>query len=143
MPIPDLDTDGFLPPGVHDCTLDEMGARFGVFQGSDRRCRLFERLKSFVAEARSTGFVVAIVVNGSFVTSRPDPNDIDLILVLPDEAVLHDELRPFEYNVVSKRMPRRRFGFDVFLAVEGKPEFFNRVAFFQMIRDEPARQKAC
>ncbi len=51
MAIPSLDSEGFLPVGVHDCTLDEIGARFGTFQRSDRRPQLFARLQAFVAEA--------------------------------------------------------------------------------------------
>jgi hypothetical protein len=42
MPIPDFTPDGFLPPGVHDCTLDELRVRFGVFRSNDRRPRLYE-----------------------------------------------------------------------------------------------------
>jgi hypothetical protein len=44
MPIPDLDQGGFLPPGVHDCSLEEIGERFARFQVSDRRMRLFDKL---------------------------------------------------------------------------------------------------
>jgi hypothetical protein len=31
-----------LPEGIHDCTLDEIGARFGRFQTTDRRVHLFK-----------------------------------------------------------------------------------------------------
>jgi len=46
MPIPDLNEDGLLSEGVHDCTLDEIGARFGRFQVTDRRIQLFENTPS-------------------------------------------------------------------------------------------------
>ena len=29
MPIPDLSPDGYLPPGIHACTLEEIRERFG------------------------------------------------------------------------------------------------------------------
>ena len=78
MPIPALDPDGFLPVGVHDGTLDELKARFGSFQGSDRRPQLWARFVEFVNETRAVGLVRALLVDGSFVTAKPDPNDIDL-----------------------------------------------------------------
>jgi len=44
MPIPELDARGLLPEGIHPCSMSEIAQRFGRFQRSDRRCRLFERL---------------------------------------------------------------------------------------------------
>jgi hypothetical protein len=32
MPIPPLDEDGLLPEGIHECSLEEIRARFGSFQ---------------------------------------------------------------------------------------------------------------
>jgi hypothetical protein len=73
MPIPGLNDAGLLPPGVHDCTLDELRQRFGVFQTTDRRPKLFDKLQQLVQEAWATGFVAEIIVDGSFVTAKPDP----------------------------------------------------------------------
>src|SRR5688572_16803624 len=98
MAIPALTAEGYLPEGVHDCTLDELRGRFGQFQGSDARCRWFDRLQSFVRDAAATGFVNSIIVNGSFVTSKDIPNDIDLVLVLKRGHDFSALLRPFEYN---------------------------------------------
>jgi len=82
MPIPALDQYGLLPDGIHDCTLEEAAGRFGTFQGSDRRPRLWARFMAFVREAKACGLVEAVLVNGSFVTAEPRPNDIDLVLAL-------------------------------------------------------------
>jgi hypothetical protein len=119
MPIPALTSDGFLPEGIHDCTLDELRARFGQFQRTDWRPRLFERFEAFVREARRTGFVVAIIVDGSFVTNIDAPNDIDVILVLRADHDFDAELRPFEYNIVSRPQARRVHGIDLLVAREG------------------------
>jgi hypothetical protein len=70
MPIPALTTDGFLPEGIHDCSLAELQERFGHFQRNDVRPRLFERLSKFIQQAVATGLVTSIIVDGSFVTSR-------------------------------------------------------------------------
>ncbi len=45
MPIPPLDDLGFLPEGVHACSLDEVEERFGCFQTVDRRIYLFGKVR--------------------------------------------------------------------------------------------------
>src|SRR4051812_22441896 len=98
MPIPSLTPAGMLPEGVHDCSLVEIAERFGRFQQSDRRCRLFERLDSYIREAKASGVVKAIIVDGSFVTDKDAPSDIDLIIVSLAQGQLPAVLRPAEYN---------------------------------------------
>ena len=101
MPIPGFDDAGFLPSGVHDCTLDEVRQALGVFQTTDRRPKLYDKLQALVQQAWATGLVAEIIIDGSFVTAKPDPNDIDLILVLDAGHDFTAELLPFEYNVLS------------------------------------------
>jgi len=79
--IPPLNEYGCLPEGIHDCTKDEVAARFGVFQTSDRRAQLWARFAEFMRELTICDFMEAVLVDGSFVTGTPEPNDIDLVLV--------------------------------------------------------------
>ena len=141
MPIPDLNDHGFLPSGIHDCSLEDIGARFGTFQSTDRRPRLYRQLQVFVEEARSTNLLVAIIVNGSFVTNKPDPGDIDLILVLPNDYDVSADLRPVEYSILSKRRVRRRYGFDILVARENAHEYEQYVGYFQEVRGQPSVRK--
>jgi len=137
MPIPALDDRGFLPLGIHDCTLDEIKGTFGRFHHSDRRPQLFAKLQLFVGEARAAGLVRRILVDGSFVTSKPEPNDIDLILIVDSHHDFAADLLPTQYNVVSKRCVYRRFGFDLLVARENSLEYIRWADFFQQIRLEP------
>jgi uncharacterized protein DUF6932 len=141
VPIPDLDPSGLLPPGLHPCTLVEVAERFGRFNRTDRRVHLARKLEEYFGEIRATGMAAWIVVNGSFVTEKPDPEDIDLILVLPREHDLGAQLRPFEYNALSRRRVRKRHGFDVFVAREGSAEFAEYLAFFEQVKHQPGRRK--
>ncbi|MGH9935029.1 MAG: DUF6932 family protein, partial [Blastocatellia bacterium] len=97
MPIPELNEDGLLPEGVHDCTLDEIGVRFGRFQVTDRRIQLFEKLRLLVEEERQAGLAIEMIVDGSFVTDKLEPGDIDLLIVLPPDYNREGELAPFRY----------------------------------------------
>ena len=49
----------------------------------------------------------ALVINGSFVTAKPHPNDIDLIVVLPAGHDFRADLGVSEYNVVDRSRVRR------------------------------------
>jgi len=141
MAIPGLDDAGLLPPGVHDCTLDEVRRSFGVFRTTDRRPTLYDKLQALVQEAWATGLVAEIIIDGSFVTAKPDPNDIDLILVLNAGHDFTAELRPFEYNVLSRRQARKIYGFDLLVAMHASAVYAEYVAFFAQVRGETSRRK--
>lgn len=141
MPIPPFTGNGFLPEGVHVCTLEEFRLRFGVFQGSDRRVRLFNRLEQFVTDLRKSGLFQAVVVDGSFVTTKSAPHDIDLIVALPPDHNWFADLNPADYNLVSRRAIRRRFAFDVLLAADGDAEYKGYVEFFSRVREDGSIRK--
>jgi hypothetical protein len=141
MPIPALEHDGLLPAGIHDCSLDELRAVFGAFQGNDQRPRLFARLEAFITDVRASGLVRYVLVDGSFVTSKPDPNDIDLILVVKAGHDFGADLQPSQYNVISKIRVRKRFGFDMVAVREETLEFDEAATFFQQVRYQPAMKR--
>ena len=78
MAIPPLNEHGWLPEGIHDCTLEEAAARFGGFQRSDRRPQLWARCVEFVREAQANGLIDAVIVDGSFVTAEPLPGSAEI-----------------------------------------------------------------
>lgn len=82
MSLPPFDTSGDLPPGVHAITLREALARFGV--GSAQRKAVALRLDRIYQLARTTGHLARFVVFGSFVTDKPEPNDVDVFLLMED-----------------------------------------------------------
>ena len=129
MPIPEFNETGLLPPGVHVCTLEEVKSRFGSFHGNDRRPNLFNSLLKLLADVRRADLFVAVVLDGSFVTAVSAPNDIDLILVLRRAHDWSRDPAAHEYNVLSRRRLRRRFGFDVFLAVDHDMDYDGIVEF--------------
>lgn len=75
-----------------------------------------------------------MLIDGSFVMPMVDePNDIDLVLVLPTDWDATADLRPFKYNLVSKKRVRQQYQFDTFVTRSGNVdeakwvEFFGRV----------------
>src|SRR6266536_712743 len=141
MPIPAFNEHGFLPEGIHACTVEEVASRFGSFQGSDRRPNLWARFRDFMREIRASGVGLAIVINGSFATSKPAPNDIDLILALPASHDFGRDLSPVEYNVLSSQRVRRRHGLDLLVAPDDSDQYRRYVRLFQQVRWVPAQTK--
>jgi hypothetical protein len=139
--IPPFNENGCLPEGIYDCTIDEAAERFGAFQSSNQRPRLWDRFRDFVREAKACGLVDAVLVDGSFVTAKADPNDIDLVLVVSADHDFATDFQPSEYNVLSKRRVNRRFGFDLLVARAVSEEYHRYAAFFQQVRLEPGRKK--
>jgi len=108
--IPRINEHGCLPEGIYDRTMEELATRFGVFLTSDRRPKLWVRFTQFMREAKACGLVEAVLVDGSFVTARPEPVDLDLVLVVPANHDFSADFQPSEYDVLSKRQVHRRFG---------------------------------
>src|SRR5882724_10760907 len=141
MSIPALTPAGLLLPGVYDCTLAEVRERFGMFQESDQRPRLFARLEELFLTMQRSGTFESMVVDGSFVTIKARPHDVDLIAVLLPGHDFERDLPISEYALVSRAMLHRRFGFDVLVVERGSHLYNTYLEFFSRVRDNPDVRK--
>ena len=76
--LPAFDEFGLLPPGIHKCTVSELIERFG--SGSGERIVEMSELSQFIEAARIAG-ARRLLVNGSFVTNKLAPNDVDVVIL--------------------------------------------------------------
>lgn len=76
--LPPFDDVGNLPPGIHPCTVAELVERFG--SGSEERETEISELLHFIEAAKAAG-VRRLLVNGSFVTGKLAPNDVDIVFL--------------------------------------------------------------
>lgn len=92
--IPPFNDDGYLPPGIHSATLDEITERFG--SKSEMRRVQMESIH-WLMDLASRANVKRIVLNGSFVTEEYEPNDVDCVLLVewdqPPDTELELELK--------------------------------------------------
>ena len=72
--------------GVHRATLQEVAERFG--SDTPQRRRVFLRLERLCSLARGTGHLARLIVFGSFVTAKSEPNDVDVFLLMDDGFVV-------------------------------------------------------
>jgi hypothetical protein len=76
--LPAFDDAGNLPSRIHVCSVEELVARFGT--GSDERDAQISELLHFIEAAKAAG-VRRLLANGSFVTGRLAPNDVDVVFL--------------------------------------------------------------
>jgi hypothetical protein len=71
--IPDLDTDGNLPPGIHHATWTEIVTRYAT---STRRRELLDGLLDALRSLKAAHCKIAYI-DGSLITAKEHPGDFD------------------------------------------------------------------
>jgi predicted nucleotidyltransferase len=86
----------------------------------NHRHALLDGLRRFVDASRNVAGVRRIALVGSIVTAKPDPKDIDVLVVVADEA----DLAPLALHARRLQGHAQSFnrGADVFLASEAPPQ---------------------
>ena len=81
MPIPTFDRFGLLPGGVHECTIEEVEVNLAW---NDERRRLTALLQEFIAVELTPRVTVVppVVLDGSYVSQKASPSNINLVLEL-------------------------------------------------------------
>ena len=109
--IPDLDTDGNLPPGIHRATWTEIVTRYAT---STHRRELLDGLLDALRSLKTAGCHTAYL-DGSFVTAEEHPGDFDVCWepagVVPDR--LDPELQDFSDGLAAQKA---RYGGELYPA---------------------------
>jgi hypothetical protein len=109
-----------LPPGFRQYQLSELHATFvAPFMESVRRPMLLAGLVMFIAELKALAIEGELWFDGSFVTEKCDPDDIDLVVIL-DSASL-ENLTPEQQQTVRhlfhQPSSKAKYNCDVYCAL--------------------------
>lgn len=85
--------------------------------------------------------VELLLLDGSFVTATPAPNDIDVVVVVFATHDFAADLDPQQHNILAQRQVRRRFGLDIVVVKNGTDNLAQAVAFFTQVRQRPGLRK--
>lgn len=104
--------------GPHNFTLDEL-ERIAVasFPSSVRRRRLMNNLRHWISAWLPLLRSCEIFIDGSFLTSKPNPNDIDMYLSFERSAFhgLHSEqVNELTEQLLKRAQIKEAFGLDVY-----------------------------
>jgi hypothetical protein len=126
--LPRHETDGTLPAGIHDATWAEFVNRFGV---NPRRMVLLTTLRVVLDHIAAAG-CAEVLIGGSFVTTKAQPGDVDLLWDVQTVTSL-DLLHPMFRGPAGIEEIWARFGchlFPTYLREERSglpfPEFFQQ-----------------
>lgn len=134
--IPDIRDDGYLPEGLHMATEAAVMFRFGASTNPRRRLAL--RLRRWIELSRAVS-AQRLFVDGSFVTVKPEPNDVDAVVWLPEdfaERVSRGDLEAVELEtMLLTRRPEEIF------AAEDRRDWDDWIEFFGRTREPDGRRK--
>jgi hypothetical protein len=135
MPIPPFNKDGLLPPGIHSAAMLEVERRLGF--SPKRRTMIENGLKPVVQELRGLGFS-EVYLDGTFVSAKPSPDDID--------GYLHTRLDSKTLDAIVQRQEtwRTRYQLDFYPAYEdlkGESSVEYWQSWFGHTDDEPPKEK--
>lgn len=128
--------DGYLPEGLYLASVAAAMFRFG--SSTPRRRRLALRLRRWVELTRLVGGR-RLLVDGSFVTAKDEPNDIDAVVLLPADFERQVE-RSIEAALELEEMLLTRRPEEI-LAAEDEADWSEWVEFFSRTRESDGRRK--
>lgn len=137
--LPKFTKEGFLPQGIWDCEIEAFISRFAIFQKTDRRVLLFSKLEELLAEISKIDFIKEVIIDGSYVTQKDAPNDIDIILVL-DEKAEKTDIPFWAANILDVKQLKRKYSFDVKVVIFNSLSYFEYLDFFQNVRQSNLRK---
>lgn len=113
-----------LDPGLHRCdfaTLKRVCVE--AFSGWARRQKIFNGLVQFCTGLRSVGIPFEVWVDGSLLTEKPMPNDVDVVVFAQktDVNALDAEKRRLLYTLLSREETRLRYETDVYFVEQPCP----------------------
>lgn len=114
--LPPLNASGDLPAGVHKAGWTDIERRFG--SGSAARLRAMATLRHLHELAGRTGFLRNFYVFGSFVSSAPEPRDVDVVLVMDGKFRIEDCPRESR-TLFSHADAEARYGASIFWLRQG------------------------
>ncbi len=134
--LPYFRPDGYLPEGMFIATEAEVTFRFGT--ATRQRRQLVLRVRRWIDLARRIG-APRLFIDGSFVTAKLEPNDVDAVVLLPYDfedqiATNVDAATEFEEMLVTRR-PEEIF------AAEDEADWNEWVEFFSRTREIDGRRK--
>jgi len=134
--IPAFRPDGYLPEGLHTADEGEVTFRFGSL--NPRRRRLVLRLRLWISLAREVG-ARRFLLDGSFVTAKPNPEDIDAVLLVPVDFQNQVE-RGIDAAIQLEQMFLTRRPEELF-AAEDEVDWDEWFEFFSRTREFDGRRK--
>ena len=104
--------------GFHEIDLDSMNEIFvEPFEENERRKYLTDRFRDYLEKFSELDLKVEIWIDGSYSTYKPQPGDMDILIVFDTNEVnnLPVEKRPLLQELFNRDLSKMRYSIDVLL----------------------------
>lgn len=121
-----------LPEGLHSKVLDDLQSLcVDAFPLSSSRPRLMNGLRTLVRNLAGTGVHADLWVDGSFVTAKLNPEDIDVVLCFGDQEELTETQHQFlrrlrSQSTTQANYARLHYGCDFYVAPQSGRAYWLR-----------------
>lgn len=136
MPIPNFNQHGVLPEGIYVCTLKEIRERFCSIDDKEIRCTLFKKLESYVKELKKYNIPCELIVDGSFVTNKIEPSDIDLLIAVPFDWE-PKECENDCFMLINDDYVKIKYNFNLFSTFIDTDSFDSTIDFYKQVKEKP------
>lgn len=119
-----MEFEPLLQPGIHDITKSDLSNHFvSPFANQEKRIQLIERFNYLIEKVELIGIPFEIWINGSFVTKKEEPNDIDIAFFYdPVEAnSLPTDKKIILEEVANSSFSKYRYNCDVYFIPNDNP----------------------
>jgi len=131
------DFPSLLPPGMHSMTLQALHSlAVAPFPEDARRSELFQKLSIWANALRAAGVNGKLWLDGSFLTEKTHPGDIDCVLWNPywtDPAAATDQVQQQVARLLDHASAEALFNLDFYLETPASDQLFHREAYWRGI----------
>lgn len=106
-----------LRPGIHSMTLDMIRETFASpLPEATERLRMFSKFDQFIFRLRQLNVTGVLWLDGSFVTRKPNPADLDCVLWNPSFVTTLSEEGKIELRgLIDRASARAVYGVDLYI----------------------------
>ena len=131
------DFPALLPPGIHAKTLREVyELAVAPFLGDARREELFRKLSVWSEALKAAGVMGKVWIDGSFLTEKPHPGDIDCVIWSPcwiNAAAATIDTQQQVARLLDHATAEALYDLDLYLETPAADQVFHREAYWRGI----------
>lgn len=112
-----MEFEPLLQAGIHDITKADLSNHFVTpFVNQEKRLKLIERFGFLIEKVEEIGISFEVWINGSFVTKKEEPNDIDVAFFFDPKAAnaLAPDKKLIFQEVAANSLSKYRYNCDVY-----------------------------
>ncbi len=135
--MPKSDSPPLLAPGMHHLTLSQLHSlAVKPFHADVQRAQLFQKFDVWVNAMRGHGVKGTLWLDGSFLTEKVGPGDIDCVLWNPywhDPNTVDQRAQVEVERLTDHATAEALYGLDFYLEAPDAQEMFHREAYWRGI----------